>query len=180
MLPISYALTTEQVEEERRLLYVGMTRAREHLALSWATARTPGGRTGRRPSRFVDEIRPLDESGVPRRSGGSSSRSRSRASGPARCRSCSRALSGAVENKLGRCSACAADVDENLLIRLKAWRLQRARDASVPAYCVFTDATLLAIAEMRPQQVRDLARVPGVGRAKLDKYAAEVLQLCAP
>jgi DNA helicase II / ATP-dependent DNA helicase PcrA len=178
MLPISYAVTPEQVEEERRLLYVGMTRAREHLALSWASARTPGGRTGRRPSRFVDEIRPLEESRVPGRAGSRSSRKTVR--GTARCRSCSRALSGPVENKLGRCDSCASDVDEGLLVRLKAWRLQRARDASLPAYCIFTDATLLAIAETRPQQVTDLARVPGVGRAKLDKYAAEVLKLCAP
>jgi DNA helicase II / ATP-dependent DNA helicase PcrA len=70
-------------------------------------------------------------------------------------------------------------VDEGLLVRLKAWRLQRARDASVPAYCVFTDATLLVIAETRPQHARDLAKVPGVGQAKLDKYADEVLELCA-
>ena len=48
MLPIIYAETPEQIEEERRLLYVGVTRARAHLALSWALARSPGGRRARR------------------------------------------------------------------------------------------------------------------------------------
>lgn len=43
MLPITYAKTDDQIEEERRLLYVGVTRARLHLTLSWALSRAPGG-----------------------------------------------------------------------------------------------------------------------------------------
>ncbi|MFC5908497.1 ATP-dependent helicase, partial [Streptacidiphilus monticola] len=66
MLPITYAKTDEQVEEERRLLYVGVTRAREHLTLSWALARSPGGRASRQPSRFLDGLRP----GAPARAAG--------------------------------------------------------------------------------------------------------------
>lgn len=57
-LPITHASTPEQVEEERRLLYVGITRARRHLSLSWALARAPGGRRSRKPSRFLDAVRP--------------------------------------------------------------------------------------------------------------------------
>jgi DNA helicase-2/ATP-dependent DNA helicase PcrA len=57
-LPIQHATTPEQVAEERRLLYVGITRAREQLSLSWALARSPGQRKGRRPSRFLDGLRP--------------------------------------------------------------------------------------------------------------------------
>ena len=41
-MPIVHARTAEAIEEERRLLYVAVTRARVHLALSWAPARTPG------------------------------------------------------------------------------------------------------------------------------------------
>jgi DNA helicase II / ATP-dependent DNA helicase PcrA len=58
MLPIVYAQTDEAIEEERRLLYVGVTRARDLLCLSWALARSAGGRRSRKPSRFVEEIRP--------------------------------------------------------------------------------------------------------------------------
>ncbi|HVT20311.1 MAG TPA: ATP-dependent DNA helicase UvrD2 [Mycobacteriales bacterium] len=63
-LPITHASTPEQVAEERRLLYVGVTRARRHLSLSWALARAPGGRRSRKPSRFLDGIRPHSEPGA--------------------------------------------------------------------------------------------------------------------
>ncbi|HVT64658.1 MAG TPA: ATP-dependent DNA helicase UvrD2 [Mycobacteriales bacterium] len=63
-LPITHASTPEQIEEERRLLYVGVTRARRHLGLSWAFARAPGGRRSRKPSRFLDGIRPHSEPAV--------------------------------------------------------------------------------------------------------------------
>jgi len=57
MLPIAYAVLPEQIEEERRLLYVGITRARRHLALSWARARHRDGRGARQPSRFLVNLR---------------------------------------------------------------------------------------------------------------------------
>jgi DNA helicase II / ATP-dependent DNA helicase PcrA len=56
-VPIIYAQTAEAVQEERRLLYVGITRARDRLYLSWSLARSPGGRPTRRPSRFLDGLR---------------------------------------------------------------------------------------------------------------------------
>ena len=64
-LPIVHAQSEEAVAEERRLLYVGMTRARERLYLSWALARSPGGRPSRAPSRFLDGLRPRRLAGVP-------------------------------------------------------------------------------------------------------------------
>ena len=60
-LPFSYAETPAEVEEERRLLYVGMTRARLDLALSWSLARNPGGRASRKPSRFLDGLLPEEK-----------------------------------------------------------------------------------------------------------------------
>jgi DNA helicase-2/ATP-dependent DNA helicase PcrA len=54
VLPIVYAQTGEAIAEERRLLYVGVTRARQRVALSWAAARLPGGAPARRPSRFLN------------------------------------------------------------------------------------------------------------------------------
>jgi len=56
-LPIVHAQTDEAIEEERRLLYVGVTRARQRLYLSWSLARSPGGRRSRKPSRFLDGVR---------------------------------------------------------------------------------------------------------------------------
>jgi ATP-dependent DNA helicase UvrD/PcrA len=57
LMPIVHARTADAVEEERRLLYVAVTRAREHLYLSWASARAAGGRSGRQRSRFLDGVR---------------------------------------------------------------------------------------------------------------------------
>jgi DNA helicase-2/ATP-dependent DNA helicase PcrA len=175
MVPITYATTTEAIEEERRLLYVGVTRAQQHLELSWALARSPGGRASRTPSRFLDGIRPArPTSGPPApRAGGSKDRAQRR------CRVCRGPLTDAVARKLGRCADCPSDVDEGLLERLREWRLSRARAASLPAYCVFTDATLLAIAEHVPSAPGDLARLPGIGAAKLERYGADVLAICA-
>jgi DNA helicase-2/ATP-dependent DNA helicase PcrA len=53
IMPIVHARTAEAIEEERRLLYVAVTRARVHLALSWAPARTPGAESSRQRSRFL-------------------------------------------------------------------------------------------------------------------------------
>ncbi len=57
-LPIVHAQTEEAVEEERRLLYVGVTRARQRVYLSWSLARSAGGRKVRQASRFLDGVRP--------------------------------------------------------------------------------------------------------------------------
>jgi DNA helicase-2/ATP-dependent DNA helicase PcrA len=56
-VPIVYATSAEAIEEERRLLYVGVTRARDRLFLSWSLARSPGGRQARKPSRFLAGLR---------------------------------------------------------------------------------------------------------------------------
>ena len=62
---------------------------------------------------------------------------------------------------------------------LKEWRRQEAAEAKLPAYCVFTDATLIAIAEARPRSLVDLIKVQGLGRTKADKYGEHVLAIIA-
>ncbi|MEV5955573.1 ATP-dependent DNA helicase UvrD2 [Streptomyces sp. NPDC051987] len=191
MVPITYAKTDEQVEEERRLLYVGVTRARERLHVSWSLSRTPGGRPGRRPSRFLDGLRPgstgtvgrggsAGGAGVERGfAGGSPAAPRRTQRAPARCRVCGRTLTDAGEMKLMRCDDCPSDMDEGLYERLRAWRADQARLSGQPAFCVFTDRTLMAIAESAPDDDRELARIPGVGMRKLSRYGADVLAICA-
>ncbi|MFA1540752.1 ATP-dependent DNA helicase UvrD2 [Actinomadura monticuli] len=174
-LPIIYAKTPAQVEEERRLLYVGVTRARVHLALSWALARSPGGSQTRRPSRFLDGLTGKAATHTPPRADRAKRRP---AKGPQPCRVCGRPLTAAVERKLGRCEDCPSELNEELLIALKDWRAQVSAEQKVPAYVVFTDATLQAIAEHGPESMEDLARIPGVGKVKLDRYGDAVLTLC--
>ncbi|GAB1327693.1 ATP-dependent DNA helicase UvrD2 [Streptomyces sennicomposti] len=197
MMPIAYARTDEQIEEERRLLYVGVTRARERLHVSWSLARSPGGRPNRRPSRFLDGLRPgsaaragrvvpAGSGGVERGFGTSAGRTGSVAPvqrrvqrTPARCRVCGRTLTDAGEMKLMRCDDCPSDMDEGLYERLREWRQEQARRSGQPAFCVFTDRTLMAIAEAAPDDERELARIPGVGMRKLRRHGADVLAICA-
>jgi ATP-dependent DNA helicase RecQ len=65
--------------------------------------------------------------------------------------------------------------DDPIFAALKAWRLERARADELPAYVVFHDRTLAEIATRRPGSLFELAEVPGVGPAKLERYGAEVL-----
>ncbi|MEY8017717.1 ATP-dependent DNA helicase UvrD2 [Mycobacterium servetii] len=175
-LPISHALArgpdSEAVEEERRLLYVGITRARVHLALSWALARSPGGRQGRKPSRFLNGIAPQA-----RADAAAPAKSRRAKATPTRCRICNNNLTTPAAVMLSRCETCAADVDEDLLLRLKAWRLDTAKEQNVPAYVVFTDNTLIAIAELRPADEAALIAIPGIGARKLEQYGPDVLAM---
>ena len=149
LMPISMAQGWEAIAEERRLLYVGVTRARERLALSWARARTPGGRASRSSSRFLDDAQ------------------------------LAAVLESAAERKVGRCSTCPPTYDETVFERLTVWRAETASRAKVPPYVVFTDATLVAIAEALPGRLEELAKIPGVGVTKLDRYGAEVLAVLA-
>ncbi|ONI92463.1 ATP-dependent DNA helicase [Saccharothrix sp. ALI-22-I] len=172
-LPIQYADNDEvAIEEERRLLYVGVTRARVHLWLSWALARAAGGRRYRRRSRFLYGLVPEDHP-----ASRTAKREPMQRKAKPQCRVCGSALVDARAIKLSRCASCPSDLDEELLTRLRAWRADRARELKVPAYVVFTDATLVAIAEQRPEDVAGLVSISGIGAAKLDRFGDDVLSL---
>ena len=150
-LPIQHATTPEQLAEERRLFYVGITRARQRLMLSWALARHRGQARRRRPSRFLDGLRP-----------GSSERSGGRAGGSGK-----------------RTRTAVPAEDAATFGRLRAWRKKQADAQAVPAFVVFSDATLVAIADRAPANEAELAQVPGVGPTKLQRYAGPVLAVLA-
>ena len=143
MMPITYAKTDEQIEEERRLLYVGVTRARAHLSLSWALVPL-----ARRPAEPPAQPLPrraaarLDRAAGGSAAAGGTRRRRARRRGrrrrppprarprtPARCRVCGRTLTDAGEMKLMRCEDCPSDMDEGLYERLREWRAVQARRA---------------------------------------------------
>ena len=154
-LPIRQATEPAELAEERRLLYVGITRARRHLWLSWATRRTGvTGREGRRSrSRFLDGLVPV---------------------APERARVGARS-SGAAESA-GR-PAGRVDPGERspLSNALRAWRTARAKHDEIAAFIIFHDSTIEAIAAARPRSIAELRRVPGVGPTKLDRYGEEII-----
>ena len=69
----------------------------------------------------------------------------------------------------------AVDVDEELVTRLRSWRLERSQEDAVPAYVVLHDATLRELAALRPQTRDELAGVKGFGPVKLDRYGDDLL-----
>jgi DNA helicase-2/ATP-dependent DNA helicase PcrA len=164
LLPIRQASEPAEIEEERRLLYVGITRARVHLWLSSARQRD-GKATERRRSRFLLEVMPPPE----RRAGGTGPRA-SASPTPATAdpsRPAPGARLGSGESGPGSGSP--------LFEALRAWRLERARADRLPPYVIFHDSTLAAIASARPRSLADVAAIPGVGPAKLQRYGAEVI-----
>lgn len=175
LMPISFADTQEAIDEERRLLYVGVTRARIHLSMSWSTSRSPGGRATRKPSRFLDALRPATAGQASFRQ--PRAKSGRKASAPAVCRVCKRPLVTGSERKIGHCNDCPVSYEEETFDALRAWRLGEAREKDVPAFVVFTDATLVAIAEARPQTIQELGELAGVGSAKLERYGEAVLEI---
>ena len=126
-------------QEERRLLYVGITRARRCLFLTWATDR----RT--HPSPFLEEM------GL--------------------------SWSKPTVTRAPRGAPVTSTTGGLLLQRLKDWRRKRAQADDVPAYVVFHDRTLAEIADRRPGDRSGLAEIPGVGPAKLERYADEILEI---
>ncbi|MDI9954214.1 ATP-dependent DNA helicase UvrD2, partial [Rhodococcus sp. IEGM 1305] len=157
------------VEEERRLLYVGVTRAREHLQMSWALSRNEGGRKSRRRSRFLHGLIPEDSPASRIAAPAKSTKKRPR------CRLCGKQLIGTTATMLGRCEGCPSNVDVELLESLRSWRLEKSRELKVPAYVVFSDNTLTALAEQRPQDDRGLVAIPGIGAKKLEQFGEDVL-----
>lgn len=151
-LPIRQAESDEEIAEERRLLYVGLTRARRHLTLTWAERRIGANEraTLRRPSRFLAAI-------------GS-------AAGP---RPAVRVFPGPPE----RSTAAIDGADGPLMGALRAWRLARSREDGVPAYVIAHDSLLSVIADLRPDSLAGLRRLRGMGPAKTEKYGEEILAL---
>lgn len=150
LLPISMAETPDQIAEERRLLYVGVTRAREHLHLSFARARTAGRKGSRRHSRFLTGIWPEEE--------------QTRSAAPARVKAPAQELDPA---------------DAPLFEQLREWRAAEAVRLSRPAYTILHDTTLAAIATAKPRDLRQLTLLRGIGATKMETYGADVLRIVA-
>ena len=175
-LPFVLATSAEQVSEEQRLLYVGITRARRLLRVSWSRTRNGNGQS-RAPSRFLQPVLP-DSFRLPARPPATRGRNRQSALS-LHCRSCGRSLADAAERKIGRHLDCPATYNDHTMALLREWRRQEAAEQQLPAYCVFTDATLIAIAEARPGSMVDLIKVQGLGKTKADKYGEHLLAIIA-
>ena len=121
----------DDLEEERRLLYVGLTRAKRHLLVTWSG----------KPSRFLEEL--------------------------------------GIQSRVAVASAKPKLEQTPAVLALKEWRLARARAEEVPAYVVFNDRTLAELVSRSPTTLAELAAVPGIGPAKLERFGADLLAALA-
>jgi DNA helicase-2/ATP-dependent DNA helicase PcrA len=129
-LPSKLSKTDAAIAEERRLLYVGLTRAKRHLTVTWSG----------KPSRFLAEL-DIETHALP--------------------------------------AAKAVEPDDPLYAVLKRWRLETAKAEERPAYVIFHNSTLAEIVRRSPRSREELAAVPGVGPAKLDRYGDDLLAVLA-
>ncbi len=229
-LPSRMARTPEEQAEERRLLYVGITRAKRQLAVTWSrrpspflvelgvtATRPPAAARAERPERNsspeaealrrwrlerarADSVPPyvifpdrtIDEL-LARRPVSLAELSAIHGLGPARLARFGNELFAVLGEVLAGVepSASAApvrakppvgpagDSDPGVYEALAAWRRRRASNEDVPAFHVFANRTLAAIAEARPSSHEELLSVSGVGPAKLERYGDEVLEVVA-
>ena len=195
-LPFKRAKSDEAIAEERRLFYVGLTRAKTHLSVTWVN---DGRRKG---SRLVRELMDRGQAA-------------GAAKTPARTEEVIEAAVGLELQVSGGYSGTIVELeeeravieldggslltipygevvvagdrklplgapatpDDDLLKALKGWRLERAKTDGMPAFVIFHDSTLEAIADKRPRSIEELGEVSGVGPTKLERYGSQILDL---
>lgn len=145
LMPISLAEGSAAVEEEKRLLYVGVTRAKTHLHLSYARARGTGSSRARAVSRFLAPMWPDHEELV------------------------------TTTRRMPEPEEEPDEATVELFHALRNWRDQTASDLSRSNYRVITDHVLHLIADAKPRTLVQLGAVPGVGDTTLDEFGAQVL-----
>jgi DNA helicase II / ATP-dependent DNA helicase PcrA len=169
-LPIGHAETAEARAEERRLLYVGLTRARQELHCSWAERRTFGERTvARQPSPY---LAPIEAAVAALAEGRPVPDWREHLAG-------TRARVRAGAGGRGPGPEVGRNADPRVLEALRTWRAATARASGVPAYVVFHDTTLAAVAEARPRDRQALLALPGLGPVKVERYGDDLISLVA-
>ena len=174
-VPIGQADNQDAWDEERRLMYVAVTRAERELHLTWAKSRTFGTRTtNRSPSPYLDNVTAAIAS-IEEPSKGDwkavlraqrEKLAAAKAAGVPGIRGTKRA---SVE--LG------TNADPVVLEALKKWRASKARATGVPAFVICHDTTLAAMAEANPRTRDALLGVPGMGPVKIERYGDDIISV---
>jgi DNA helicase-2/ATP-dependent DNA helicase PcrA len=181
LVPIGRSTSAEDLAEERRLLYVALTRASTHLHCSWAATRTFGSHPVKRePSPWLDLMQARVSPTGSTAPDGSGEASPSWRADLAEQR---RRLRVAVEERSrstrARLAPGGPPADPELIRTIRAWRLETARASGLPAYVILHDATVEALASLRPHTTEQLLAVPGLGPVKASRYGPVLLSMVA-
>jgi DNA helicase-2/ATP-dependent DNA helicase PcrA len=175
LVPIGRATTPAAEAEERRLLYVALTRAQREVHCSWAERRTFGSRTMSRTRSPYLEAVDLARRALAQASDGTDAMR----------------LIQAERSKLGRqggadqprsrprspAAAMIEAADPAMIAALRTWRASAARLSGVPAYVICHDTTLAAVASALPASHDELLALPGLGPVKAARYGDALLDL---
>ena len=177
LVPIGHARTDAALAEERRLFYVAVTRAEHELVCTWAQQRTFGRRTAsREPSPYLDAIELAASASTA--AGATADWSSYIRAGRAKLATAPDrgAPRSARSRRRGRGAPEELDPAEaEMFEALRSWRAVRAKAANVPAYVIFNDATLAAIASSKPRTPRELLSLPGIGPVKVERHGTDLL-----
>lgn len=185
LVPIARAGGRKALDEERRLLYVALTRASRELHCSWARMRSFGGRpVPRECSPWLELIWPSGRENGENFDGESRDpeadvdfwRDRLRAQRQALAANRQR---GGQRKRAQRNESRWPDPDPEIVSALRSWRSQAARASGVPPYVILHDATLSAVASLRPRDDDELVAVPGLGPVKAARYGPTLLAIVA-
>ena len=175
LVPIAHAQSEESRLEERRLLYVALTRASDELHCSWARERSFGERPiPRNPSPWLASLPATSGASPPEGGLGKTPRD-----WPLRLADQRQRLAACRHPGSGLREAQEAGADHAVLDALRAWRAVAARASGVPAHVLLHDATLTALASSRPKTTEELLAVPGLGPVKASRYGVVLLDLVA-
>jgi ATP-dependent DNA helicase UvrD/PcrA len=165
LVPISHAAgRPDATDEERRLLYVALSRAGRGLHLSWARERARGNRVSKRTkSPFLAEVERVI---------GNASAAEIDLTDDHE-----RGAKGARQRLAELEAGELTTSDRPLYEALVSWRRDLARAAAVPAYVILDNKTLRTVASSRPRSPDALLALPGIGPTKLERYGAALLEV---
>jgi DNA helicase-2/ATP-dependent DNA helicase PcrA len=185
LLPLVTEKGTADLEEERRLFYVGVTRASHRLVITWPRRRGWGPAPSS-VSRFVADMSGRQTELVGRHVTDTASpsvlgvvRSDDPIS-PAACAVCGKGLVTGKERVLGRCLGCASLAHPAALAALWEWRRQASEETQRSNPAVLTNASLELVATKLPTTLAELASLPGLNTQKLSDFGQDLLEVVQP